>query len=139
LFLIKDRAANKCCFNSNYFGVGKKLHSRVKLAREWLDDNHSKYPCLADSGADATSKCQNSTTKPTTSKDGMSLPLPWCVDRVGAITANESNTGEPWSISVAAQTHFNWDPLHSLLTTNLHGNVSVHQSVAAASFPNPPL
>jgi len=69
IFLIKDRAANKCCFYSDYFGVGKKLHSRVKLAREWLDDNHSKYLCLANSGADATSKCDKLMGKPT-SKDG---------------------------------------------------------------------
>jgi len=56
-----------------------------------LDDNHLNYPCLADAGVDATSECQNSMTKPT-SKDGMWLPLPWCVDRVGAITANDNNS-----------------------------------------------
>jgi len=51
-------------FYSDYFGVDKKLHSRVKLARNWVDDNCSKYLCLADTGADATSEYDNSMTKP---------------------------------------------------------------------------
>jgi len=40
---------------------------------------------ISDSGGvDATSLSGSSTTKPA-SKDGMSSPLPWCVDRVGAL------------------------------------------------------
>jgi len=77
IFLIKDRAANKCCFYSEYFGVGKKLHSRVKLAREWLDENCSKYSFIQ-----------------TSSKDGLLSPLPWFVDRVGAMASNVSNAHE---------------------------------------------
>jgi len=137
MFLIKDRAANKCHFYSDYFGVGKKLHSRVKLAREWLHDNHSKYPCLSNSGADATSKCKTSMTEPT-SKDGMFSPLSWCVDRVGVITANDNNSGEAWPISVIAKTNVNRDSSNSSWSTNHHENVSVHKSVDA-SVANPTL
>jgi len=35
----------------------------------------------------------NSMTKPT-SKDGLSLPLSWCVDRVGATTASAAVFGD---------------------------------------------
>jgi len=83
-----------------------------------------KYLCLANSGVDATSLSENSTTKPT-NKDGMSLPLPWCaVDRVGAIASNDTVSGEtgafiiginghePPPISVSAQANFNWEPSH---------------------------
>ncbi len=102
-----------------------------------MDEHRSKYLCLVDSGADATSECEIFTTKPT-SKDGMSLPLPWCVDRIGAIASNDNNGHEPQPISVTAQTNFNWEPSHSSSMTNLPRNVSVHESVSV-SFPNPPL
>ncbi len=66
------------------------------------------------------------------------MPLPWCVDRVGAIASNDNNGHEPWPISVTAQTNFSWELSHSSLTTNLPRNASVHESVDV-SFPNPPL
>jgi len=137
MFLIKDRVANKCCFYRDYFGVGKKVHSRVKLARKQLHDNCSKYPCLSNSGADATSKGNTSTTEPT-SNDGMLSPLPWCVDIVGAITANDNNSGKPWPISVIAKTNVNRNSSHYLWSTNHHENVSVHESVDS-SVANPTL
>jgi len=69
IFLIREWATNKYCFDSEYFGIDKRLHSRVKLAREWLDKHWLNYLCLADSGVDAISVSENSMTKPT-SKDG---------------------------------------------------------------------
>jgi len=63
-----------------------------------LEENWLKYPCLlADFGdgdamrnvpsSDDTSLVATLTTKPA-SKDGMSSPLPWCLDRVGAVVPN---------------------------------------------------
>jgi len=80
-------------FYSEYFGVGKKLHLRVKQAREWLDENHSKYSFLSDSIAAATGQSEISMTQ-TSSKDGLLSPLPWFVDRVGAMASNVSNAHE---------------------------------------------
>jgi len=70
-----------------------------------------KYPCIADS----TGGCiENPMTKPT-SKDDMSLPLPWCVDRVGTMALSDTASGdtdviiignnghEPQPISVSVQ------------------------------------
>jgi len=96
----------------------------VKLIREWLDTNQLKYPCLADfTGVDATFFSENSMTKPT-SKDGMPLPLPCCVDRVGTMALSDTvsgdtdviiignNSHEPLPVSVSVQPNFNWESSH---------------------------
>jgi len=108
-----------------------------------------KYLCLADScSVDATSLSDDSKTKPT-SNDSLPLPLPWCVDRVGATAASATVSGgtdvfiisnyghKPPLIPVCAQAKLNWEPSH-FLATNVSESGSVNESVSTLCLKHPP-